>query len=270
MATSDKVFAGSIPEIYDTYRVPLIFEPYASDLAQRVAQPGPEQVLETAAGTGVVTRALAPLLRADARYTVTDLNQPMLDRAAARQGSDHRIVWEQADAIHLPFEPESFDAVVCQFGVMFFPDRIAGYREALRVLKPKGRFLFNVWDQIEDNDFARVVTDVACAMFPDDPPRFLARTPHGYHKVEEIEAHLREAGFSGIEIVTLQKRSVAPGPRDAAVAYVQGSPLRSEIETRDPEALDKVTDRATQKLAEIFGDGLVSGKIQAHVVVAHR
>jgi len=138
------------------------------------------------------------------------------------------------------------------------------------VLKPKGRFLFNVWDQIEDNDFARVVTDVACAMFPDDPPRFLARTPHGYHKVEEIEAHLREAGFSGIEIVTLQKRSVAPGPRDAAVAYVQGSPLRSEIETRDPEALDKVTDRATQKLAEIFGDGPVSGKIQAHVVVAHR
>ena len=107
------------------YLVPLIFQAYASDLAPRVAQAAPAQVLETAAGTGVLTRALAPLLRADARYTVTDLNQPMLDRAAARQGSDQRIIWQQADALHLPFSDDSFDAVCCQFGAMFFPDRVA-------------------------------------------------------------------------------------------------------------------------------------------------
>jgi SAM-dependent methyltransferase len=150
----------------------------------------------------VVTRALAPLLRADARYTVTDLNQPMLDRAAARQPSDHRIVWRQADALNLPFSDGSFDAVCCQFGVMFFPDRIAGYRETLRVLKPEGVFAFNVWDRIEDNEFARVVTDAAGAIFPDDPPLFLARTPHGYHDVAKIKDDLGAAGFSNVEIVT--------------------------------------------------------------------
>lgn len=133
MSASDKVFAGSIPEIYDTLLVPLIFEAFASDLARRVADLAPAQVLETAAGTGVVTRALAPRLGDGARYTASDLNQPMLDRAASRQGADDRIVWRQADALHLPFDDESFDAICCQFGVMFFPDRVAGYREALRV-----------------------------------------------------------------------------------------------------------------------------------------
>ena len=268
MSATDKVFAGSIPEIYDTYLVPLIFEAYASDLARRVAEAAPARVLETAAGTGVVTRALAPLLEKGARYVVSDLNQPMLERAASRQDADERITWQQADALHLPFEQDSFDAVCCQFGAMFFPDRIAGYREALRVLKPRGRFLFNVWDRIEDNDFARVVTDVAGAMFPSDPPRFLARTPHGYHDVEQIEAELRKAGFSAIEITTLQQRSDAPSARDPAIAYCQGTPLRNEIETRDPEALKTVTDRAADAIAKKYGEGPVSGKIQAHVIVA--
>ena len=129
----------------------------------------PETVLETAAGSGVVPRALAPLLDAEARYVVTDLNQPMLDRAIARQAADTRIVWQQADALKLPFEDESFDAVCCQFGVMFFPDRVAGYQEALRVLRPGGRFFFNVWDSIQQNDFARVVTEAAGKLFPERP-----------------------------------------------------------------------------------------------------
>ena len=150
MSNSDKVFAGSIPDVYDAYLVPLIFESYAADLAARVSGSDPETVLETAAGSGVVPRALAPKLNAEARYVITDLNQPMLDRAIARQAADPRITWKQADALQLPFENESFDAVCCQFGVMFFPDRVAGYKEALRVLRPGGRFLFNFWDRIED------------------------------------------------------------------------------------------------------------------------
>src|SRR5215217_7952464 len=151
----------------------------------------------------------------------------MLDRAAIRQGSHERLEWRQADALRLPFEEESFDAVCCQFGVMFFPDRLAGYREARRVLKNRGRFVFNVWDRIEHNDFARVVTDVAGGMFSSDPPLFLARTPHGYHDVQQIEAELQKAGFSATEIVTLEKRSDAPNARDPAIAYCQGTPLRS-------------------------------------------
>jgi ubiquinone/menaquinone biosynthesis C-methylase UbiE len=268
MSAADNVFAGSIPEFYDTHMVPLLFEPFASDLARRVAQTAPAQVLETAAGTGVLTRALAPLLEKSARYTVSDLNQPMLERAASRQGADERIVWRQADALQLPFEDDSFDTVCCQFGVMFFPDRIAGYRETLRVLKHGGRFAFNVWDRIEHNDFARIVTDAAGAIFPDDPPKFLARTPHGYHDVARIDADLRKAGFSHVEIVTLQESSNAPSARHAAVAFCQGTPLRNEIETRDPAALEKVTDSAAAAIAKAHGAGPVSGKIQGHVIVA--
>jgi len=136
MPETDKVFAGSIPENYDRYLVPLIFESFAQDIAQRVAALSPSTVLETAAGSGVVTRALAPRLSPDASYVVTDLNQPMLDYAAMRQAADNRISWRKADALALPFEDAAFDLVCCQFGVMFFPDRQAGYREAKRVLKP--------------------------------------------------------------------------------------------------------------------------------------
>jgi ubiquinone/menaquinone biosynthesis C-methylase UbiE len=264
----DTVFAGSIPEIYDSYLVPLIFEAYASDLARRVVEGSAARVLETAAGSGVVTRALAPLLDNSARYLVSDLNQPMHERAASRQDADERIAWQQADALDLRFQDHSFDAVCCQFGAMFFPDRIAGYRETLRVLKPGGRFLFNVWDRIEENDFARIVTDAAGTVFPSDPPRFLARTPHGYHDVAQIEAELRAAGFLAIEIVTLEERSSAASARDPAIAYCQGTPLRNEIEARDPNALETVTERAAKAIAKAYGDGPVSGKIQGHVIVA--
>src|SRR5438093_1952180 len=156
MVATDKLFAGSIPEIYDRLLVPLIFEPYARDLAERLAGVKPREVLETAAGTGVLTRAIASRLPAGARIVATDLNQPMLDRAAARQPGDGRIAWRQADALALPFADQSFDAVACQFGVMFFPDKVQVYREARRVLKPGGRFLFNVWDRIDANEFAHV------------------------------------------------------------------------------------------------------------------
>ena len=268
MSASDKVFAGSIPEIYDTHLVPLIFEAFASDLARRVAELSPMQVLETAAGTGVVTRALAPRLGDGARYVVSDLNQPMLDRAASRQPADDRIVWRQADALHLPFDDDVFDAVCCQFGVMFFPDRVAGYREALRVLKPGGRFLFNAWDRIEHNDFARIVTETAAIIFPQDPPMFLARTPHGYHDVARIDAELRQAGFSAVEITTLQETSSAASARDPAVALCQGTPLRNELEARASDALESVTDKCAAAIAREHGDGPVSGKIRGHVVVA--
>jgi len=268
VAETDSVFAGSVPHIYDTILVPLIFEPYAKDLARRVAERSPNAVLETAAGSGVVTRALAPLLHGNTRYVVTDLNEPMLELAKHRQGADDRIEWRPADALDLPFEDSSFDAVCCQFGVMFFPDRIAGYREALRVLRPGGRFLFNSWDRIEENEFARVVTDALATALPHDPPRFLARTPHGYHDVRQIEAELRAAGFSEMEIVSVDHRSDAAEARIPALAYCQGTPLRNEIAERDPTALEALTVHAAEAIRREFGTGAVSGKIRAHVVSA--
>ncbi|WPH17683.1 class I SAM-dependent methyltransferase [Variovorax paradoxus] len=268
MAESDKVFAGSIPKFYDTLMVPLIFEAYAADMAERVAAFSPGAVLETAAGSGVVTRALAPRLGAGARYVVTDLNQPMLDYAASRQGADSRIEWRQADALHLPFDDASFDVVCCQFGAMFFPDRSAGYAEARRVLRPGGRFVFNVWDRIEENAFADEVTHAVAAVFPHDPPRFLARTPHGYHDTARIREDLGRAGFTGIEIETREELSRSPSAREVATAYCQGTPLRSEIEARDASLLQRATDRAAEAIVSRHGEGPVEGKIQAHVIVA--
>ncbi len=268
MTDSDKEFAGSIPELYDTYLVPMIFEAYADDLAGRVAALEPGNVLETAAGSGVVTRALAARLDPAARYVVTDLNQPMLDLAVSRQGPDERITWQQADALNLPFDDASFDAVVCQFGVMFFPDKIAGYTEARRVLKPGGRFLFSVWDHIGVNEFSDIVTQEAASVFPEDPPQFLARTPHGYHDVGTIREELASADFTDISVTTLTETSPAPSPRHAAVAYCEGTPLRNEIEARDANLLDQITDRATRAIAERYGNGPIAAKIQAHIVTA--
>ena len=268
MVATDKIFAGSIPEIYDRFLVPLIFEPYATDLAGRIAGMNPQHVLETAAGTGVLTRAIAPRLAGDARLVATDLNQPMLNRAAAQQPPDRRLSWRQADALALPFEDRTFDVVACQFGAMFFPDKVQGYREARRVLKPGGRFFFNVWDRIEDNEFADVVTQALAAVFPDDPPRFMARTPHGYHNVERIRAELKAAGFADVSVDTVSERSKAPSPRHPAIAYCQGTPLRNEIEARDASRLEHATTKATEALERRFGSGPVDGLIRAHVITA--
>jgi SAM-dependent methyltransferase len=270
MPETDLLFAGAIPDVYDTYLVPMIFAPYAEDLAQRAAGMVPAPVLETAAGTGAVTRALAPLLAGDCRYVVTDLNQPMLDHARSRQPADARIGWRQADAMRLPFEDASFDVVCCQFGAMFLPDRIAGYREALRVLRPGGRFVFNVWDRIEENVFTDVVVAAMAEVFPDNPPDFLRRLPHGYHAVERIRADLAAAGFGSAEIETLERESVAATPELAAIALCQGTPMRGEIEARAGASLAEATGHAADALAATFGPGPIRGKIQAHVVTASR
>jgi ubiquinone/menaquinone biosynthesis C-methylase UbiE len=269
MASTDKVFSGSIPQIYETLMVPLIFAPYARDLAARIKALAPRSVLETAAGTGVVTRALAIQLPDDVGITATDLNEPMLAQAQAALPGP-RVAWRQADALALPFEAEKFDVVACQFGAMFFPDRVAGYAEARRVLRPGGRLVFNVWDRIEENVFAQEVTDAVADVFAHDPPRFLARVPHGYHDVASIREDLSRAGFTDIGIETREKVSRAPSARDAATAYCQGTPLRNEIEARDATLLAIATDRATQAIARQHGDGPVAGKIQAHVIVAAR
>jgi ubiquinone/menaquinone biosynthesis C-methylase UbiE len=270
MSERDEVFSGSIPKFYDTLMVPLIFEAYAADLAQRAVACAPGAVLETAAGSGVVTRLLAPELRAQACYVVTDLNQAMLDYAAARQGPDSRIAWRQADALALPFDAASFDVVCCQFGAMFFPDRVAGYTEAHRVLRPGGRFVFNVWDRIEENAFADEVTNALAVLFAHDPPRFLARTPHGYHDMALVREELTRAGFSDIRIETHAKLSQAPSARAAAAAYCQGTPLRNEIEACGAGMLEHATDCATEAISSRHGEGPVAGKIQAHVIVALR
>jgi ubiquinone/menaquinone biosynthesis C-methylase UbiE len=266
MSSPDAVFSGSIREIYDRLMVPLIFQPYALDLAGRLA--AARDVLELAAGTGVVTRAMASRLAGDARIVATDLNQPMLDYAAQRLAGDRRVEWRQADALALPFADASFDAVACQFGAMFFPDRVRGYREARRVMRKNGRYLFSVWDRISKNVFADAVTDSLVRFQPQDPPRFLARTPHGHYNADRIRGELLEAGFGGISIAVVEKISRAASALDVAIAYCHGTPLRNEIEAINGLDLDTATQAAAAELRRRFGDGAIEGPISALVIEA--
>jgi SAM-dependent methyltransferase len=201
-----------------------------------------------------------------ASIVATDLNQAMLDQASA-VGTKRPVEWRQADAMHLPFQDAAFDAVVCQFGVMFFPEKPKAFSEARRVLKPGGVFVFNVWDRIEDNEFADTVTTALESVFPKDPPRFMARTPHGYHDRSQIARDLAKGGFTASpQIDTVAARSRARSPREPAIGYCQGGPLRNEIETRDAARLDEATDVAGEAIAKRFGRDAVDGKIQAHIV----
>ena len=269
MPDIDKVFSGSIAKLYETHLVPLIFEPYAADLKHRVDSMDVSRILELAAGTGVVTRALATIARG-LSIVATDLNQAMLDEAA-NAGTSRPVQWQRADAMALPFTDGEFDAVVCQFGVMFFPDKSTAYAEACRVLKPGGVFIFNVWDRISENEFADTVTTALEAMFPDDPPRFLARTPHGYYDRSTIERDLASGGFTKApQMATVAARSRAVSARVPAIAYCQGTPLRSEIEARGASRLDEATDTAAAAIAQKFGAHAVDGKIQAHVVTVRK
>lgn len=269
MQETDKAFTGSIPALYDRYLGPLLFEPYAADLARRLGGLKAGRLLETAAGTGILTRALAAALPAGVALVATDLNQPMLDFAAGKSKAAN-VTWRQADALALPFEDGHFDAVVCQFGVMFFPDKSKAFREALRVLKPGGRFLFSVWDRIEENEVPHAIGDAVAAAFPQDPPGFLVRTPYGYYDTTAIGEALRAAGFARVETETVTKRGRAPSHRDPVMGFCQGSPLRAEIEARAPAGLEAVTDAAAAAVAKRFGRGPIDSKLQAHVIGAYR
>jgi SAM-dependent methyltransferase len=269
LADSDSAFAGSIPELYDRYLVPLIFQPYAEDLCDRLLPLAPSRVLEIAAGTGVVTRELARRLPAATAIVATDLNQPMLDHAA-RVGTARPIVWRQADAMQLPFPDESFDAVACQFGVMFFPDKARAFAEARRVLRPGGVFLFNVWDRIEENELVHAVTGALDQVFPENPPRFMHRGPHGYADPGVIRADLARGGLGSVELATVAKRSRADKARDPVIGYCHGSPLRTEIEGHGPDALERGTEAAVAALTRRYGEGPLEGRIQALVVLARR
>src|SRR5437016_5070372 len=187
-------FSGSIPAAYDRYLGPILFQSYAEDLMNRLGAGENSSVLELACGTGILTRVLRDRLPATARLVATDLNEPMIANAASKFAQNERIEWKQADASSLPFDDQSFDAIVCQFGVMFFPDKALSAREAHRVLKPGGVFLFNVWDSMEHNDLGRIAHETISSFFEKDPPTFY-EVPFSYYDQNEIKRVLEAAGF---------------------------------------------------------------------------
>jgi len=269
--SGDSTFAGLIPTLYDRYLGPLLFAPYARDLGERLADLRAGALLETAAGSGIVTEVMVEKLPSTVEIVATDLNQALLEHAAAKPALA-RATLHQADALALPFEAARFDAVVCQFGAMFFPDRVAGYREARRVLKPGGRFVFAMWDSLDRNPMTRCVVDAMARLFPANPPRFLARTPHGHFDRDTIRRELAEAGFGpvALDVVTLPSR--AGSHRDPAIGFCQGTPMRGEIEAQASGAagLQEATEVAAAALAAEFGSGPIDAPMQALVIVARR
>jgi len=194
----------------------------------------------------------------------------MMDQGSALETS-RPVEWKQADAMQLPFPDASFDVVVCQFGVMFFPEKPRAFAEARRVLRPGGAYIFSVWDRLDQNEFADAITAELAVKYPADPPGFLARTPYGYNDHATIRQDLAAGGFNAVpEIVTLTHRSRAKAPLDPAIAYCQGTPLRNEIEARDPSGFAEATKIAAEAVAKRFGQGPVDGKIQAHVITIER
>lgn len=262
---TENKFSGSVPEIYHRYLVPLIFEDYAADLAGRLDIPAGGAVLETAAGTGVLSRHLLEQLPEDAQIVVTDFSPGMLAVAEANLPSADNVSYREADGIDLPFEDDSFDALVCQYGVMFFPDRDQGYREARRVLKPGGTFIFNVWDKLADNEIPRIVHEVALSLDADNPPDFL-RIPWSYNDIDAISAQLEQAGFNEITPTVLALECTAPSAHEAAVALGAGSPLALQLEER--RLSEVAIERFRAALEDRFGTGPVSTPMQAVVFEA--
>jgi ubiquinone/menaquinone biosynthesis C-methylase UbiE len=255
-------FEHSTPELYDRYMGPLLFEPYAKVVAERAALLQPDRILETAAGTGIVTRALH-LAVPHALIVATDLNPVMLEVAAQRLGSGS-VSFQRADAQDLPFDDESVDLVVCQFGVMFFPDKVRAAEEARRVLRSSGHYLLVSFDRLEVNPVPKAARNAVAALFPEDPPAYMERGPFSYVDPARIEHDLVAAGFTNIELETVVLTSRVSAP-DAAQGLVLGSPFRAEIERRDASALDRAVDAVTAALTRWDG---IDAPMSAHVVTA--
>jgi ubiquinone/menaquinone biosynthesis C-methylase UbiE len=269
MAQNDILFTGSIPANYDRYMVPLLFRPYAEQVAERAAALKPKRVLETAAGTGVVTQALRQALP-DAEIVATDLNAPMLEEAERRIGAGSAR-FQQADALALPFEDGSFDLVVCQFGVMFFPDKVAGNSEAHRVLRDGGSYILVIWNSIDENLATKVAGSAVADLFPsDDRSAFYERVPFRYFDRDVIRTDLEAAGFKKIEIETVDLRSRADCAHDAAMGLVQSTPMRNELEQRGPGTLDRATSAAIEALSRFEGPDGFDAPMSAHIVTATR
>ena len=269
MPDKNAAFVGSVPENYDRYLGPMLFEPYARDMATRLPQRDDISVLETACGTGIVTAALRRHLPAGAKLCATDLNEAMLDFAKGKRDAAG-IDWQVADMTALPFPDQSFDFVVSQFGVMFLPDKGAGMREAFRVLKPGGKFIFNVWDSLANNDQSRIAHETIVAETEPDPVRFLEAAPFGSYDVEEMRGFVEGAGFREVGVTPVEFECISPSAKDAATGLVQGTPVFVALKDRDPALIPKVTEAVAKALAPVYGEKPCRGRMRAFVWEAAR
>jgi SAM-dependent methyltransferase len=253
MTSASSTFTGSIPEHYDRGLGPILFDGFAQDLAARAAARNPADVLELAAGTGIATRHIRNRLPPSARLTATDLNAPMLEIAAQKFGPADVVAFQPADAMSLPFTDGAFDLVLCQFGVMFFPDKVAAFREALRVLRPGGAYVFSVWASMPVNPYTEVVEEVAERLFPGDPPTFY-RLPFGYADTALAAQHARAGGFANVKLDIVRRSQTVTDWPLFVDGVVRGNPIIVEIETRDPKGVEPFSAALIDAMRKRFGN----------------
>lgn len=259
-------FVGSIPGNYDNGLGPNIFHDYAEDIARRAGASGAGNVLELAAGTGIVSRKLRDALAPRARLVVTDLNPPMLEVARGKFRDDEGVEFIQADAMALPFGDSEFDLIVCQFGVMFFPDKVASFREAARVLRPGGRYIFNTWGSMAANPFSEIVHDVTARFFPDNPPGFY-RVPFSYADPATVKAELQGAGWADVEHDTVPLRKTVTDLAGFARGLVFGNPLIDEIEQRGGVDAGDVMAAIIDEFQDRLGPEPITMPLEASVFI---
>ena len=259
-------FEGSIPEAYDRYLGPVLFQPYADDMARRIARHAPVRVLEIACGTGIVTKALLTALPG-AGIVATDLNDSMIDYARSRLPVTGRLEWRQADACALPFEAARFDAVAFQFGLMFVPDKALAMREARRVLRPGGHLVFSVWDELACNPIGQIAHETITSFFPDDPPDFY-RVPFGLNDHALIGALAANAGFGDIVLDTVKFEARSTTALDAATGLVKGNPVSAAIRERGVTDPSPIIQAVAGALARAGGGAPFHVSMQAIVVSA--
>ena len=259
-------FSGTIPTFYEKYLGPLFFEPFALEMAKRVKKMSPSSLLELASGTGRLTKYLPFVLPSGASFHATDLNPAMLQIAQDRlKGID--IDWGIVDAVQLPFADRSFEAIACQFGVMFYSDKSKAYQEAYRVLKPGGSFLFAAWDDLEHNPIAQIANELSKEFFPVDPPKFY-ELPFSYCVEQEIREDLASADFTQVEIELVTLKGHADTAEEIALGIFEGSPIYTTITERDASALPLIKRKMVEQLKKEFGAANLKVPIQARIVRA--
>lgn len=269
MSSSSSAFHGSIPEHYDRHLGPVFFQCYGKDLIGRLPTGKIDAVLEIACGTGIVTRQLRDRLQKETRIVASDLNRAMFEYAARKFKADENVEWKEADAMALPFADQEFDAVICQYGFMFVPDKELAFREAHRVLKSGGVLLFNVWDSLEHNEIPRLTHQTIASFFPQDPPKFY-QVPFGYHDRKVTRQALQNAGLAEIESFVVKLPCHSPSPQDFAIGLVRGNPVSLEIQERSSVDVNTVEKAVANAIANRFGDGPVEATMQAVVWRASR
>jgi SAM-dependent methyltransferase len=261
--STDSQWLAAMPQAYDDCLGPALFAPFARHVAGIAAALRPSSVLELAAGTGILTAELVCVLP-DARITATDLNAAMVSWGASHVPGP---AWQQADAQQLELADASFDLVVCQFGVMFFPDKSAAFAEAARVLAPGGKLLFTVWDAVETSDFPAAMVHSLASVLPEDSPDFIVRVPHGYCDADQIGADLQAGGLvvDALDRTVLRGRSTAQA---LANGFCRGTPLRFALQERG--SLEHLVATLEEQLIARLGTGPVDGDLAAFVVTASR